>query len=116
MLPAPKDLDHLKQMLADATEARNLVCSRPIDALAGDRITCLAVERLLQRIGETAQAISPATRHATADIPWQRLAQLRQTLAVDPPDLDPRLLYAIGSRDAPDLIRALQTVLPSDED
>jgi hypothetical protein len=30
--------------------------------------------------------------------------------------LDSRLLYAIGSRDAPGLIQALQTVLPSDED
>ncbi len=116
MLPAPETIDHLTQMLADATEVRALVCSRPIDALADDRVTCLAVERLLQRIADTAGRIDATARDSLPGVPWQRLEQLRRTVATDHRAVDPRLLYAIGSRDAPELIKALQTALPSDDD
>lgn len=68
----------------------------------------LAVERLLEIIGEAANSLSDETRDAHPDVPWQDIRRLRVVLAHHYHRVDPAQVWTIATQDVPRLAAALR--------
>ena len=114
--PAASDLLHLQGMLAAAIQVRDLVAECTPDTVVANPVTRLAIERLLQRVSDAAQRVSPRARRTHQELPWERLDRLCDTISTTRESPDGRIVYAIVAHDAPSLIDALQRALPGDDD
>lgn len=116
MIHSKADHVRLRRMLAATSEVSELVQRQPLDVLTGDRVASLAVERLLQYLADLAHGVGHIMRDKHRGVPWDRLEQLRETVATSHERIDVRVLYAIVLRDGPPLLEALRAVVPSDND
>jgi uncharacterized protein with HEPN domain len=66
-----------------------------------DRLRQLAVERLLEIIGESANALSDEFRAAYTDVPWRDIISLRVVLAHHYHRVDPNQVWVIASAEVP---------------
>jgi uncharacterized protein with HEPN domain len=111
-----KDLAAMVAALKATFEARQLVGGFSAEVFAADRVKGLALERLLQRIADAAQRVSRHAREAHTEVPWDRLDLLRETVSTAHDQIDPRVLFAIVTREGSMLIDAIERALPSDAD
>lgn len=72
-----------------------------------DRVSQLAVERLLEIIGESARAMSSEARSARPEVPWADVIGLRVVLAHHYHRVDPAQVWTIATTDVPGLVRQL---------
>jgi uncharacterized protein with HEPN domain len=72
-----------------------------------DRVLQLAVERLLEIIGEAARALTDETRGQYAGINWRDITRLRILLAHHYHRVDPDQVWSIAVDDVPMLAQAL---------
>lgn len=77
------------------------------EAWDGDRISQLAVERLLEIIGESARAMSSEARSALPEVTWADVIGLRVVLAHHYHRVDPGQVWVIASTDVPQLVQHL---------
>ena len=70
----------------------------------------LALERLLEIIGEAAGALTEDARQAYPNAPWREMMHLRVLLAHHYHRVDPGQVWAIAERDVPALLAALSPV------
>lgn len=98
----------LVQMREYASEAVALAAGRSRSDLDRDRLFRLAVERLLEMIGEAAARIPAEDQARFAEIPWSQIVGLRNRLihGYDAIDLD--ILWRIVARDLPALVGHLE--------
>lgn len=73
-----------------------------------DRIRRLAVERLLEIIGEAARALSEERRARYPDVPWQDVVGLRTVLAHHYHRIDPNQVWNIATVEVPRLMQQLR--------
>jgi uncharacterized protein with HEPN domain len=84
------------------------------DTWNGDRLRQLAVERLLEIIGESASSLSEQFRAAHPDVPWSDIIGLRIVLAHHYHRVDPNQVWAIAAGEVPQLAEHLrQKQLPT---
>jgi uncharacterized protein with HEPN domain len=98
------------ERVADILEAAQQigeVVQRGRQAWDTDRIAQLAVERLLEIIGESAQAMSASARAAHPEVPWRDVIGLRVVLAHHYHRVDPAQVWAIASTEVPRLAKRL---------
>lgn len=72
-----------------------------------DRIGRLAVERLLEIIGESARAMTKRARDERSDIAWADIIGLRTVLAHHYHRVDPDQVWVIASEEIPRLVARL---------
>lgn len=72
-----------------------------------DRVRQLAVERLLEIIGESARAMSDASRDRYPGVPWADIVGLRTVLAHHYHRVDPSQVSVIATESLPVLARRL---------
>jgi uncharacterized protein with HEPN domain len=92
--------------VADILDAANQIASvieRGREAWDNDRIAQLAVERLLEIIGESARAMSDEARSDHAGVPWGDVIGLRIVLAHHYHRVDPAQVWTIASVEVPRL-------------
>jgi uncharacterized protein with HEPN domain len=77
-----------------------------------DRLRRLAVERLLEIIGESANTLSDAFRAAYPDVPWRDVIGLRIVLAHHYHRVDPNQVWVIASDEVPRLAEHLRHSRP----
>jgi uncharacterized protein with HEPN domain len=77
-------------------------------AFIGDERTYLAVERLLENIGEAARHVSPSSRERLSSIPWQGIVGMRNVLAHQYGAVDQRRVWAVVADGLPKLVAALE--------
>lgn len=96
----------LADLRATAAEALRLVQAVSADRFARDRMRQLAVERLIEILGEAANRLSDRTRRA---IPhdWDGLNAMRNLLAHQYDHVDPAVVRRVVERRLPDLLRVL---------
>ena len=68
----------------------------------------LAIQRLLEIIGEAARALSPRARQRFPSIPWDDVIGLRTLLAHHYHRIDPEQVMAVVNDDLPVLLEALR--------
>jgi uncharacterized protein with HEPN domain len=78
------------------------------DAWVNDRLRQLAVERLLEIIGESANALSDAFRTRYPDVPWSDIIGLRVVLAHHYHRVDPNQVWVIAANEVPHLAEHLR--------
>ena len=72
-----------------------------------DRVSRLAVERLLEIIGESARAMTEPGRSSFPTVPWADVIGLRTLLAHHYHRIDPEQVWVIASVEVPRLLLAL---------
>lgn len=77
------------------------------EAWESDRVRQLAVERLLEIIGESARAMTDGARTQYPEIPWSDVIGLRTVLAHHYHRVDPDQVWTIATRDVPALLDRL---------
>jgi uncharacterized protein with HEPN domain len=100
-------LDAASQVTALAEEGK--------EAWDADRVRQLAVERLLEIIGESARALSDEARARNPEIPWSDVIGLRTVLAHHYHRVDPDQVWTIATKAVPALVAQLRpTAGPGD--
>jgi uncharacterized protein with HEPN domain len=77
------------------------------EAWDNDRVRQLAVERLLEIIGESARAMTDDGRTRSPEIPWSDVIGLRTVLAHHYHRVDPDQVWTIATTDIPALLHRL---------
>jgi uncharacterized protein with HEPN domain len=78
------------------------------DAWDKDRIRQLAVERLLEIIGEAATSLSEDFRARHPAVPWRDIIGLRVVLAHHYHRVDPGQVWAIAANEVPALVQVIR--------
>lgn len=113
MLPAD-DRVRLRHMVDAARKAQEWVAGRDRDDLEDDEKLSLALQRLIEIIGEAAKKVTAATRSQGDSIPWQEIAGMRDRLIHAYFDVNLDLLWNTVTEDMPSLIDALEELLSKD--
>lgn len=110
MLPA-EDRVPLQHKLDAARKAQTWSAGRDREALTVDEQLSLALQRLIEILGEAAKKVSEPTRSQAADIPWRAIAGMRNRLIHAYFDVDLDILWNTVVEDLPPLIAALEALL-----
>jgi uncharacterized protein with HEPN domain len=102
------DVERRADILEAAAEIAGLVQPGKA-AWDGDRVRRLAVERLLEMIGESARAMTEQGRASYPDIPWSDMIGLRTVLAHHYHRVDPDQVWVIATVDVPVVVASLTT-------
>lgn len=81
-------------------------------AYLADRTLRLALERLIEIIGEAAKRVPPDTRAAYPAIPWADIVGMRNKLVHDYLEVDPEQVWQVVTGDLPGLIAELERIAP----
>ena len=101
----------LKDMLSHSREAVELLGDSNREDLGCNRVTQLALTRLVEIVGEAANRVSQATQEKYPGIPWLQIIGMRNRLVhgYDIVDLD--LLWRTVREDLPPLIASLREIV-----
>ncbi len=103
-----RDRALLLDMLSYAEEAVALVRGVGFEQHQKDRIRVLALERVVEIIGEAAAQVSQATKDEIVKIPWKLIRGQRNVLAHMYGKVDQFQLYRTAKEDLPGLIAVLK--------
>ncbi len=104
----------LEDIRAACRTAAELV-ARGRDAYDSDLALPLALERLLEIIGEAATQLTDTARRAYPEVPWRDVMRLRVLLVHHYHRTDPDLVRTYAERDLPALLAALHSGPSSEE-
>ena len=105
------DVVSLVDMLNHAREAVELLGDVGPDDLERDRVTQLALRKLVEVVGEAANRVSPATRQRHPEIPWPQIIGVRNRLVHGYDVVNLAILQDIVRNDLPALIERLASIL-----
>ena len=80
-------------------------------AFLEDKMQSYAIARSLEILGEAAKRVSTQTKERHPEIPWKRVAGLRDRLIHDYGNVDLHRVWAIVEDDLPPLARQLTEIL-----
>jgi len=112
-LPA-EDLVRLRHMLEAARKAQEMAAGRCREDLDFDDQLSLALQRLIEILGEAAKKVTAATRDRAGEIPWKQIAGMRDRLIHAYFDVNLEILWDTVTEDLPPLVSALETLLSTD--
>lgn len=98
-------------MLDAAREAVEAAAGLKATNLEGDRLRELALERLLEILGEAAAQTPPEERARYPDIPWNRIVGMRNEIIHGYASVDPEIVLRTIRENLPPLIRQIETAL-----
>jgi uncharacterized protein with HEPN domain len=104
---------YVADMLEAARELVSLADAVDLNAFLGDRLRCLAAEKLFINLGEAAKRIDPARAAVIPGVPWSRVIGLRNILAHGYEQVEHEVLYKTIRSDLTALVVALESWLSS---
>lgn len=108
MKPAERDAAYLWDMADAAKRVMRLLEGMDYDGFIADERTALAVERLLENIGEAASHVSRARREQLSTIPWSQIIGTRNILAHQYGSIDQRRVWESAAKGVPELLEQLR--------
>lgn len=102
-----------KQMLSSAREALEISRGKSREDLDNDRLLNLALTRLVEIIGESANRIPVSEREKYPDLPWVQMIGARNRLIHGYDNVDFDVLWAIIQNDLPRLVSRLNEIVKS---
>jgi len=106
-----RDEVRLHHMLDAAKEAVSFLAYRTRDELDSDNMLALATVRLLEVIGEAANAVTEETQQKNPQIPWRQIFGTRNRLIHGYYQVDLDIVWQIVKQDLPPLIANLEELL-----
>jgi len=106
------DAAYLWDMLEASRTALEVAGRYTREEYDSDRLLRLAVERLVEIIGEAARHVSPECKQAHPEIPWQRADAQRHVLAHEYDIVDSNLMWVLITEDLETLVAALEPLVP----
>ena len=104
----------LRHMLDAARDAVRAATGLTVADLEADRLRELALERLLEILGEAAAQTPPEERAMYPDIPWNRIVGLRNEIIHGYASVDPEIVLRTIRENLPPLIRKLEAALEAE--
>ena len=101
----------LVDMLIHAKEAVVLSGETSLHDLIEDRVMQLALQKLVEIVGEAANRVSEETQQCHQEIPWPQIIGLRNRLVHGYDDVNLDILWKIIQNDLPPLIEQLQAIV-----
>lgn len=111
----PRDDSLLLDILLASRKIVRYTDSVSRETFDGDEILQDAVMRQIQILGEAASRISPQARESHADLPWTQMIGMRHRLVHDYSKINLGRVWAAARKSVPDLISALEPLVPPDE-
>lgn len=107
----------------DASITDMLLAAKDAVAYAGsdretymsDTIRQLAVERVLEIVGEAARRVSQEYQSAHAEIPWREVIGLRNVITHESDEIDRDRIWQFVQEQLPELITKLEPLIPKEE-
>jgi uncharacterized protein with HEPN domain len=111
MPPESRDPAQYYDMLMFARDAAKVGAGRSRTDLTNDLQFRLAVERIIELVGEAARLVSDDGKARHPEIPWRRVVGARNILAHDYGSIDYDVLWTILKDGIPDLIAKLEPIV-----
>lgn len=112
MRPDERDAAYLWDMLEAAKTALDLTAGYDPEQYLRDRKLQLAIERLVEILGEAARRVSQAVREAHPEVPWRRIIGQRHVLAHEYGEIQHERMWLLITDHLPALIAALAPLVP----
>jgi uncharacterized protein with HEPN domain len=112
MRPEERDPGYVWDMLDAAASVREFTTGVTQGEYVADRKLQLAVERVLEIIGEAARLLSPTFKANHPEIPWKEIIGLRNVLAHEYGEINQERIWLVVTRRIPELIALLEPLLP----
>lgn len=111
MKPDERDVAYLWDMLDACRRVDRLIAGLDYEAFVRDERTYLAVERLLENIGEAARHVSSTLQEVHTEIPWQGIVGMRNVLAHQYGVVDESKVWQAAREEVPRLIPTLEAMM-----
>ena len=105
-----RDKGHLWDMLAAGREIRGFVEGVSLHSYVGDRKLQLAIERLLEIVGEAARRTSPECRAECPHIQWAQIVGLRNVLIHEYGEIRNDIIWRVATVRIPELVTSLENL------
>jgi len=80
--------------------------------LSSDEVFALALERVIEVIGEAANNVSEAFKAAHPEIPWRSIRGQRNVIVHMYREIDYREIWKTASVDLPEIVQVLEPLIP----
>jgi uncharacterized protein with HEPN domain len=102
---------YLQDILEAIANVEEFIGKMPRGEFEGDKKTLHAVVRNLEVIGEAVKGVPPEVRGRHPDVPWQRIAGLRDILIHHYFGIDVDIVWDIVQNKVPELKGQIQAIL-----
>jgi uncharacterized protein with HEPN domain len=111
----PRDTGYLLDILEAARVASGYVLGKTKEEFLRDSQCQDAVIRRLEIIGEAARRISQPTRARISQIPWAAMIGMRNLMIHEYDDVDLQVVWDTVQEHLPNLIQAIEPLVPPPE-
>jgi len=105
------DNSYLLDILNAAKRIQIIVKDKTFEEFEKDFMSPLAVARLFEIIGEATKNLSLEVRESHPEIPWKKMAGLRDVLIHRYQDANDRRIFEISKNDIPELALKIEKIL-----
>lgn len=109
-----RDPVYVVDMIHAAGRALEFLGDREMAGLEAHAVLLAAIEHELIVLGEAARRVSEGFRRGHADIPWGRIAGMRNVLVHDYGVVDVGEVWRTVAKGLPELLAQLEPVVPSE--
>jgi len=102
---------YVTDMLDAAREIDKFIAGVSLQAYENDRKLQLAVERLLEIMGEAARRVSHDCRSEYGDVPWVRIVGLRNVLTHEYGEIRNDIVWRVAAQRIPEILDAIEEIL-----
>jgi uncharacterized protein with HEPN domain len=101
--------------LTAAKEAMEFAAGKTRMGLEKDRLHMLAIIKSIEIIGEAASKVTETFKTENSNIPWNDIINMRNRLIHAYFDVNLDIVWQTVKTDLPDLIKALEEIIPPEE-
>jgi uncharacterized protein with HEPN domain len=112
--PEDKDSAYLWDMLDAARTVAQFTSGLTIEKYLKDRKLQLAIERLLEIIGEAANRVSSDFQQGHPEIPWRKIVGQRNVISHEYGEIKQERIWTVVSLNIPELIEKLESMVKSE--
>ena len=104
----------LVDMLVHAEDAIDILGDASLEVMIGNRVLQLALQKLVEIVGEAARRVSLKTQRQHPEIVWGEIIGMRNRLAHVYDRVDLKVLWDVIAHDLPPLVEQLEAIVGRD--
>ncbi len=105
--------DYIKDILDSINDIENFIRSMSFEKFKQDKKTIYAVVRSIEIIGEATKNIPKVLKDKHREIPWKKMAGMRDRLIHEYFGIDVEILWKTATEDIPSLKQLVQNIFES---